>query len=142
VCLFPAWLQGKKITFQLALQLEQVVRRNGFPVASIKKCLKIIDNTAKLPSLKNLLRKVNHFEAKGGDLCMIIADWYPVDYCYLGPAPSKVDAHTLCKCTILADNFQMTEMMIAEVEQFWKANNYSYDDITIHMMMPDTGSVY
>jgi hypothetical protein len=42
---------------------------------------------------------------------MIIADWYPVDYDYLGPAPSKVgvDAHTLCKCTVfLADNFQMT----------------------------------
>ena len=107
-----------------------VIREEGFPVmTSMTKCLSLTDSSAKLPAIKNLLRKVERPVKKNGDLDVVITDLYPPtasqDDEYIGPACAKAGV-TVSSLTKGDGTHELTEMMVAEIEIFRENSGYSF----------------
>ena len=126
-------LQGKKITFRLVRDLEMAIREDGFPVmTSMTKCLSLIDPSAKLPAIKNLLRKVERHVKKNGDVDVVITDLYSStgptasrDDEYIGPACAKAGV-TVSSLTKGDGSHELTEMMVAKIEIFRENSGQSF----------------
>ena len=124
-----------QITFGMVQSLEAIVRESDLPLmTTLEKLLQNISPEARLPAIKNLLRKVKKYAERNCDMDRIIQDLYPIQNTFeenkIGPTCQKagldklgLDHHPSVDGTVI-----LTEMMVAEIEDNRTKGGFSIED--------------
>ena len=123
-----------QITFGMVQSLEAIVRESDLPLmTTLEKLLHNMSPKARLSGIKNLLWKVKKYAERNCDMDRIIQDLYPIQNTSesnkLGPACQKVGLdklgldHPSVEGTVI-----LTEMMVAEIEDYRTKGGYSIED--------------